>query len=50
MHEGKLKHEMAPLLKLGLMTLKAALLPGWLGPEPLVLGLAYLLMRFTRVF
>lgn len=52
MHEGESKHETASLPRL--LMLKAALLPGWLGPEPLVLclewGLLSLLLRFTRVF
>lgn len=52
MCEGESKHETASLLML--LTLKAVLLPGWLGPEPLVLrlewGLLVLLLRFTRVF
>lgn len=54
MHEGKSKHEIAPVLTLRLMTLRVALLPGWLGAEPLVLGLEWsllvLLMEVTRVF
>lgn len=49
MREGEWAREAAPLLTLP--TLKAALLPGWLGPEPLVprleWGLLALLLRFT---
>lgn len=52
MHEGESKHKTAFLLIL--TTLKVAFLPGWLGPEPLVLrlewGLLTLLLRFMRVF
>lgn len=52
MREGETKHETASLLVL--TTLKAELLPGWLGPEPLLLrlewGLLALSLRFTRVF
>lgn len=40
--KGNRKHETAFLLLL--LTLKAALLPGWLGPEPLVLHLEWSLL------